>query len=184
MKIILSLSGPEFQNSYGKNGPFVYSTQASFFYDYMWTREKDTAFITALTGMGKMVRRARWYRWKEEEEYEQLAIIFEPPMGENMDESVTVNHVEELVHERDIAAKDEGEEEEDTEGGGSEEMEESSQEEKEDDENGYSDRERMHSDFESEDDEDELLMPSLSTPNSSMFTYHSSDVWSYDSFDM
>ncbi|KAK4426501.1 hypothetical protein Salat_1418700 [Sesamum alatum] len=105
-------------------------------------------------------------------------------MGENMDEGVAVNHVVELVHEWDIAARDEGEEEEDTEGGGSEEMEESSQEEKEDDENGYSDREKMHSDFESQDDEDELLMSSLSMPTLSMFTYHSSDAWSYDSFDM
>ncbi|KAK4426672.1 hypothetical protein Salat_1435900 [Sesamum alatum] len=64
------------------------------------------------------VRRARWYCWKGEEEYERLAIIFEPPMGENVDEGAAVNPVADLVHEGDIVARDEGEKEEDMEEGG------------------------------------------------------------------
>ncbi|KAK4420238.1 hypothetical protein Salat_2436800 [Sesamum alatum] len=94
-----------------------------------------------------IVPNARWYRWNEEAEYERLAIIFEPPMGENIDEGLAVNPVVESMDEEDNAARDEGEEEEDTEGVGSEERNESLQEEEDDDDGGYSDLERMHSDF-------------------------------------
>ncbi|KAK4412071.1 hypothetical protein Salat_2963400 [Sesamum alatum] len=62
------------------------------------------------------VPNARCYHWNGEAKYERLAIIFEPPMGENIDEGPTINPVGEPVDEEDNTARDEDEEEEDTEG--------------------------------------------------------------------
>ncbi|KAK4420243.1 hypothetical protein Salat_2437300 [Sesamum alatum] len=123
---------------------------------------------------------SRWYRWNGEAEYERLAIIFEPPMGGNVDQGPTSNPVVEPVDEENNAAKNEGEEEKDTEGGGLDERNERSQEEEDDDDGDCSDLEIMHSDFKSGEDEDALLMPSSSTSaGSSMFSEHSSNVCLY-----